>query len=91
MESLRVKGLAKFWENNKREKIGQEVQDVGKRNRIGGVRVERVNLFEPGFNKILEKVRELICDLCRPGFIILIFTLAMLVSSYSQWINKRSG
>ena len=55
MEWLGVKGRGKSWEDNEREKIGQDV-GAGKRNRIEGERVERVDLLDPGFNKIVEKV-----------------------------------
>lgn len=57
MESLGVKGRGKSWEDTEREKIGQE--RVGQGNRIGGARVKRVELLDPGFSKIVEKVRGL--------------------------------
>ena len=56
MDSLGVKGRGKSWEDNEREKIGQESKRTGRKNEIGGARVERVELLDAGFNKIVEKV-----------------------------------
>ena len=56
MDSLGVKGRHKSWEDNEREKIGQETVGSNRRKRVCGVRVEKVASLEPGFNKIVEKV-----------------------------------
>ena len=55
MDSLGVKGRGKAWGETERDKIGL---DAGMRRgrKIGGARVERVEQLEGGFNKIVEKV-----------------------------------
>ena len=59
MESLGVKGRGKSWEESEREKIGRDFQGHGRKRRPGGVRVERVESLDPGFNKIVEKVGQI--------------------------------
>ena len=70
MDSLGVKVCHKSWEDAEREKIGS--QGSSRRNRHGGVRVEKVVSLKPGFQKIVEKVWKLALIIRKLGEIIIL-------------------
>ena len=58
MDLLGVQGRGKSWEDTERDKIAGEFPGRRSKIKLGGARVERMNLLPAGFNKIVEKV----CD-----------------------------